>query len=452
MKASSLFIYSIVSAFGLPSDTWLTASAAAVVPPNPGEVHVFRRQHKQYKQKVPRKRKVGRQKALLDKERSSISVSVDLAHPHNTFLKRYQEYARRRIRHMLCAAGPLPFFALRKSDGDDGDEIYRDAVKKNRRRPGTIFTWQFPTTDMANNMYRHMRVGEEMPFNHDSVGMTKPLRLVPTTAIAAAHLSSYEEGDDFVGAVPASGDYSLDKYSWPDAALSDREAEKSGWRVLRYRKCVGYGTKCYECVRRKVLDWEFATVGHKEKVHHESTARKYERDRKNNKAKAMGIIRTTAASSFSGASSLSAGRSKRVQSIYLGTGGRRMVTYTECRYGIDVRPRKRIGLPMFYAVNPVASVYDIVDKRCSNGEAFTSTAYATVGDHLLSGEERVTVVIRNSASEKDQSCPVHVEILSYSRPAPSFVGKLVWPLIGRNQKEFFSAEMEHLSCAGKYPE
>jgi len=304
---------------------------------------------------------------------------------------------------------------------------------------------------MANKMYRHMRVGEEMLFNHDSVGMTKPSRLFPTTAIAAVHPNSCERGDDFVDAVPASGDCSLDKYSWPDAALSDREAKTFGWRVLRYRKCVGYGTTCYERVRREVLDWEFATVGHEEEVRNESTVRKYEQDRKNNTAKAMGIIRATAASSFNGSSSRPAGRSQRVQNIHLGIGSRRMVTYTECRYGIDIRPRIRIGLPIFYAVNPVASVYDIVDKRCSNGEVFTSTAYATVGDHLLSGEERVTVAMRHCSSAIEQLCPVHVEILSYSRPAPSFIGKMIWPFIGHSQKEFFSSEMEHLSSAGKYP-
>mmetsp|Transcript_11644 Transcript_11644/g.33070 ORF Transcript_11644/g.33070 Transcript_11644/m.33070 type:complete len:203 (-) Transcript_11644:432-1040(-) len=151
----------------------------------------------------------------------------------------------------------------------------------------------------------------------------------------------------------------------------------------------------------------------------------------------------TAVSSFNEALSSSAGRSLRVQSIQLNAGGRRMVTYTECRYGIDIRTRLRIGLPVFYAVNPVALVYDIVDERCSNGDTFTSTAYATVGDHLLSGEERVTVALRHSASANERHCPVHVEILSYSRSAPSIVGRIVWPLIGRTQNEFFTAEMDH---------
>ena len=451
LRSGKLFIYTI---FIYSVIYWevivvsAAAAAAAAVPPNPGEV--FHRHHKQYKQKVPRKRGVGRPEALLDKERSKISVSVDLAHPQNAILKRYKEYARRRIRRMLCAAGSEPFFAPRKSDSN-GDETYRDTVKKTRRRPGTLFTLQFPTTDMANKMYRHMRVGEEMPFNHDTVGMTKPSRLVPTSAIATIHPTSFERGDSFVDAMPASGDCSLDKYSWPDAALSDREAKRCGWRVCRYRRCVGYGTKCYERVRREVLDWEFATVGHEEKARNKSTVRKYEQDRKNSKARAMGIIRATAASSFNGTSSRPASRSQRVQSIYLGAGGRRMVTYTECRYGIDFRPRIRIGLPIFYAMNPVASVYDIVDKRCSNGDVFTSTAYATVGDHLLSGEERVTVAMRHCSIAIERLCPVHVEILSYSRSAPSFIGKMIWPFIGHTQKEFFSSEMEHLSGAGKCP-
>ena len=58
--------------------------------------------------------------------------------------------------------------------------------------------------------------------------------------------------------------------------------------------------------------------------------------------------------------------------------------------------------------------------------------------------------MRHCSSAIERLCPVHVEILSYSRSAPSFIGKMIWPFIGHSQKEFFSSEMEHLSGAGKY--
>ena len=137
----------------------------------------------------------------------------------------------------------------------------------------------------------------------------------------------------------------------------------------------------------------------------------------------------------------------RVQSIPLGLGGRRMATYTECRYGIDMLQRLRVGLPIFFAVNPVASVYDVVDERCSNGAMFTSTAYATVGNHLLAGEERVTVILRQP--EGDEESKVHVEILSRSRPAPTLAGRLVWPFIGKMQSGFFEAEIDHFIEVGR---
>ncbi len=39
---------------------------------------------------------------------------------------------------------------------------------------------------------------------------------------------------------------------------------------------------------------------------------------------------------------------------------------------------------------------------------------------------------------------VDVEILSYSRPAPTLVGKLIWPFIGRRQRDFFERQLEAL--------
>ena len=94
-----------------------------------------------------------------------------------------------------------------------------------------------------------------------------------------------------------------------------------------------------------------------------------------------------------------------------------------------------LGFPTFFAVSPVAGVYDIVDGWSDNNDLFTSTSYATVGRHLLCGEERVTAILRNDKK-------VDLEVLSYSRPAPSLVGKIVWPFIGRMQNQFFESQMK----------
>lgn len=69
---------------------------------------------------------------------------------------------------------------------------------------------------------------------------------------------------------------------------------------------------------------------------------------------------------------------------------------------------------------------------------YSSTAYATLKGHLLRGEERVTVAMR------DDTGFVDVEILSYSRPAGSIQAKFVWPLIGSMQDTFFQNQMNFL--------
>eukprot|EP00553_Chaetoceros_curvisetus_P001074 CAMPEP_0204613814 /NCGR_PEP_ID=MMETSP0717-20131115/1733_1 /ASSEMBLY_ACC=CAM_ASM_000666 /TAXON_ID=230516 /ORGANISM="Chaetoceros curvisetus" /LENGTH=119 /DNA_ID=CAMNT_0051626363 /DNA_START=78 /DNA_END=434 /DNA_ORIENTATION=+ len=116
-----------------------------------------------------------------------------------------------------------------------------------------------------------------------------------------------------------------------------------------------------------------------------------------------------------------------------------------------------------YVLNPTAVIYDLVDERAPRmlgrgrsfetgymGDTFTSTAYATLAGHLLCGEERVTVILRDEVVEEeeedDASFPmgntasrisslnsntntggfVDVEIVSYSKPAPSILGRLVW--------------------------
>jgi uncharacterized protein (UPF0548 family) len=88
----------------------------------------------------------------------------------------------------------------------------------------------------------------------------------------------------------------------------------------------------------------------------------------------------------------------------------------------------------------VQVVYDLVDQR-GPGTTYTSTAYATCLGHWIRGEERVTVK-RNDADDS-----VEVEILSYSKAADSVMGKLVWPVIGDMQTQFFIQQLETLHRA-----
>jgi uncharacterized protein (UPF0548 family) len=121
-----------------------------------------------------------------------------------------------------------------------------------------------------------------------------------------------------------------------------------------------------------------------------------------------------------------------VQQIWSGPGSRRLVTYTAL-------PSK--GPVRVVAMNPVGVVYDLVDQRGLDGSTtYTSTAYATLRGHWLTGEERVTVALRDSGS-------VDVEILSYSRPSRSWPGRVVWPFVGGMQRRFFERQLDALERA-----
>ena len=169
-----------------------------------------------------------------------------------------------------------------------------------------------------------------------------------------------------------------------------------GWRVLRFYKRVGYGKQCYKRVQEAVFNWDFTSHTGK---------------------KSMGII--------SAATDCKRPTNKTRKTL--------LATFTEIYVP---RPFKSV-----FVVNPVHVVYDVKNHQTSTvkGKCISSSsAYATLSGHLLSGEERVSV-IRNRSNDE-----VHVEILSFSRAAPSTMGNLVWPLIGGMQSSFFLAELDHL--------
>ncbi|KAL3794751.1 hypothetical protein HJC23_012761 [Cyclotella cryptica] len=176
-----------------------------------------------------------------------------------------------------------------------------------------------------------------------------------------------------------------------------------GWRVLRFYKRLGYGEKCYRRLQHAVFNWNFeALVG----------------DR------AMGIV-------------AAATREQKVRAQDTDATRHLLATFTEIRFP---RPFKSL-----FIVNPVHVVRERRDvKRQVDNCVFSSTSYATLQGHLLAGEEKVTVIWRNGAGNE-----VDVEIVSCSRSAPSLAGKAIWPLIGRMQKQFFLAEMDHFDSIAK---
>mgnify|MGYP005847962099 CR=1 FL=1 len=199
------------------------------------------------------------------------------------------------------------------------------------------------------------------------------------------------------------------------------KSKSSTWRECRYRCRVGRGLECYERVRDAALQWQFQ---------HNQTARE------------QGILPVMEEQEEDNSNINNANQmfgrhmSSRVQSLWSGPhrqGSRRLVTYTTTG-GSKPWFLPRITL---YTLNPVMVVYDLLDQR-GPGTTYTSTAYATLQGHLLRGEERVTVALR------DDSDFVDVEILSYSKPAQGLRAKLVWPMIGNLQSAFFEHQLEYL--------
>jgi len=183
-------------------------------------------------------------------------------------------------------------------------------------------------------------------------------------------------------------------------ATSCSTAYSNGWRILRFRRRVGYGEACYRRVRTAALAWDF--------------------DHGGGGKKSLGIVSAAAAGPRPGGAP------------------RDLATFAALPL-----PRP---LPSLFVVNPVRVIYAAKDARALVPRCLaSSTAYATRAGHLLAGEERVTVVWRRGAT----GGAVDVEVASFSRAAPSRRGRLVWPLIGRMQRRFFLAEVEHLAAVGR---
>ena len=188
-----------------------------------------------------------------------------------------------------------------------------------------------------------------------------------------------------------------------DATIVRSSTTIDGWRVLRYRKRVGTGKRCYRRVQHAMLDWDFeACEGNR----------------------CTGILSTETPKMM-----VDDGCNEATpKSRFLDTRRHLLATFAGIIFPKPLKP--------LFVINPVHVVYDVKNSRRS------STAYATLTGHLLAGEERVTVLI-------DGGDAVVVEILSFSRPAPTLKGKFIWPLIGRMHERFFLAEIHHLEKIAK---
>lgn len=294
-------------------------------------------------------------------------------------------------------------------------------AKKTEPTRGSMFSFQTPTLERVSNWFsnpwqadpQNLRAMLKYELNHDSVGMTNPCLHIDLRDEQRLQLAK----DDLETVIPASSKTTSSSW-WPSVLLS--ENMKAQWRVLTYRRRVGTGAACYQRVKDAALDWEFGDED-------------------------LGMINVPATTSISSTSSPSdPGRysahsllaESSHQQLWSGPGGRRFVTYS----GTTKFRFKFFQFPRIYAMNQVMVIYDLVDQRAPS-TTYTSTAYATMKGHLLSGEERVTVALR------DGSQFVEVEIVSVSKPGPSLPSKLLWPFIGTMQNNFFQRQLDSLEQA-----
>lgn len=258
----------------------------------------------------------------------------------------------------------------------------------------TRFTFSRPTRENAASILVGASAGgsdsgdfdsSKISFNHDQVGITQPTK-------SSCHFPSC------VG-YPAKTEQRFARHNHTENETLCSSMNHNGWRILRFQKRVGAGKLCYRRVQDAVFKWDFEQKG----------------------KKSMGILSATSE------------KSPCKYSGVIDTRKKLLATFTEFR-----NPFKSL-----FVVNPVAVVHEMKDASLIPKCLSSTTSYATLLGHLLAGEERVTVIWRQGMGGS-----VDVEVVSFSRAAPSIGGKLVWPLIGRMQKQFFLAEVNHLCEVG----
>lgn len=220
---------------------------------------------------------------------------------------------------------------------------------------------------------------------------------------------------------------------WPSLSFTPRNAKR--WRVLTYRKRVGYGLETYKRVRDAALEWKFEAPNQRMGLLPVPAAADLQLQQTQRQQDPPNLPRPFVAKSRYVVlpnihSTPDQDQHTSTTSHHCIGAGRRFVSYTSKR----ILP----FLPKIFSINPVMLVYDVVDQRGPT-TTYSSTAYATMKGHLFRGEERVTVAIR------DETQAVEVEILSISRPAPTIKAKLIWPLAGKLQSSFFHEQLAGLA-------
>lgn len=222
------------------------------------------------------------------------------------------------------------------------------------------------------------------------------------------------------GSSTSNDDGNINTTWWPTLSFAPEGPKK--WRVLKYTRKVGKGVHCYKRVRDAALDWEFNAGDDTGLLSVPSTGSSTVHD---------GVYRDRYT-----VTPIDEGAVSEIELVppYRCIGSaRHLVSYSA----------KKLApfLPKLYSINPVMIAYDAVDQR-GPSTTFSCSAYATMKGHLLRGEERVTVALRDGTED------VEVQIVSISQAGPSINGRAVWPFIGKMQSTFFEAQMDFLEKIG----
>ena len=336
---------------------------------------------------------------------------------------------------------------------------------KSRRHRGTVVSFfgsRPPTTQQVSAWFHN----EDGLFNHDTAGMTNPSLQVSVNDQVVLQVRQVQNKKKNQQQQEES-----EVVWWPKLA-NIQHSQRGKWRVRCYRSRVGQGRECYERCRDASLAWEFQSSPSVETRQGRRRRRSQPSDRgivavhplqqQQQKAAERLVHRTqlqqvahpcgfhtvqNTPADDGVACLMVADTTQNAHCIRTGQ-GRRLATYTRLFSTSNNKNKNWLSfvLPPIYVVNPVRMVYELVDARAVDGSTtYTSSAYATTRGHWLRGEERTTVALRDDGQHVD------VEILSYSRPADTLWGKLVWPLVGPLQSAFFHDQLHALQRIAQPP-
>eukprot|EP00545_Synedropsis_sp_CCMP1620_P009536 CAMPEP_0119012016 /NCGR_PEP_ID=MMETSP1176-20130426/6027_1 /TAXON_ID=265551 /ORGANISM="Synedropsis recta cf, Strain CCMP1620" /LENGTH=384 /DNA_ID=CAMNT_0006964911 /DNA_START=135 /DNA_END=1286 /DNA_ORIENTATION=+ len=312
--------------------------------------------------------------------------------------------------------------------------------KKKNKSKGTQFTWRRPTSTSS----QLFASSSTTPFNHATAGMTNPslhiavdnqvvMHVLGSSSSSSSSSSSKSDSQVQDETSPQEQHQKEDAW-WPEGMTTTTTTNAAaGWRVKEYRRTVGWGTNCYETVREKVLAWEFD-------ANHQGILALDDQD-KSSLTTATTATTTPTRQSKNRATirhnnkidnNPSPWHHSTTNAAALGGDRPRLVTYTKSFLG-------------FWCVSPIRVVYDWVDQR-GPSTTYTSTAYATLQNHGLVGEERVTVALRDNDSRR-----VDVQIISYSKASHHWWAQVAFGigLMQKMQDRFFSNQMQWLQTVAE---